>query len=198
MANFQELMMYLEDLGVLDVLVPFILIFTIVFAVLQKSQILGKNKKNFNVIVALAIALAVVIPHVTGSYPENADVVEIINNALPQISMIMVAAIAALLLIGVFAPKDAALPKSLQGLALILSFVATVIIFLHAAGYYQMPDWLGWLNDEETQSLIIVILVFGLIIWFITKEPKDQGDSNRKSFWESLEKYAPGSGGNNK
>ncbi len=196
MANFQELMMYLEDLGVLDVLVPFILIFTIVFAVLQKSQILGKKKKNFNVVVALAIALAVVIPHVTGSYPENADVVEIIGNALPQISMIMVAAIAALLLVGVFTPSDATLPKALQGLALIFSFIATIIIFLHAAGYYQMPDWLRWLEDPETQSLIIVILVFGLIIWFITKEPKDQSNSEKKSFWESLEKYAPGSGNN--
>ena len=41
----------LQDYGVLDFLLPFILVFTIVFAVLEKSHILG-NKKNFNVIIA--------------------------------------------------------------------------------------------------------------------------------------------------
>ena len=47
----------LENIGLYEVALPFILIFTIIFAVLQKINLFGKNTKNFNVIVALVIAL---------------------------------------------------------------------------------------------------------------------------------------------
>ena len=55
MGVFDEAIMQLQQMGVLDVLLPFLLVFTIVFAVLQKTKILGtekvgdeqKPKKNF-------------------------------------------------------------------------------------------------------------------------------------------------------
>lgn len=193
MGVFENFIIMLDQWGFIDVVVPFFLIFTVVFAVLQKSQILGRGKKNFNVIVALVIALGVIIPHVTGSYSTSTDVVVIINTALPNISLIIIASIAALLLIGVFTPSDATLPKALQGLALIFSIIATIVIFLNAAGVYQMPDWLRWLEDPETQTAIIVILVFGLIIWFITKEPKEKEETKtEKGLTKFLKSLAPG------
>jgi len=72
------------------------LVFTIVFATLQKTKILGedenkKPRKNFNAVIALVMGLAVVIPHVIGSYPPDGDVVNIINNALPNVSVVLVA-----------------------------------------------------------------------------------------------------------
>ena len=62
----QDFIMLLDAWGVTDVLIPFILVFTIVFAVLQKTKILGDGKKNYNVMIALVMALAVVIPHIFG------------------------------------------------------------------------------------------------------------------------------------
>jgi hypothetical protein len=85
----------LEQLGLLDVLLPFLLIFTITFAVLQKSRILGEDSKRFNTIVSLVLALAVVIPHVTNP-GGPADVVVIINAALPNVSLLMIASMMAL------------------------------------------------------------------------------------------------------
>ena len=75
-SNFADL---LGSEVVVDLLLPFLLIFTIVFAVLQKSNILGKDKRNFNSVIALVVSLSVVIPHITGSYPAGFDVVEIIQ-----------------------------------------------------------------------------------------------------------------------
>ena len=60
--SFTDFVQTLEDMGVSDVLLPFVLIFTIVFGVLQKTDIFGQNKKNFNAIIALVVALSVVIP----------------------------------------------------------------------------------------------------------------------------------------
>ena len=86
MANeFPEFFVRLEEMGMLDSVLPFILIFTIVFAVLQKTKIIGEGKRQFNTIVALVLSLMVVIPHVTGRYPPGQDIILIINQALPQV-----------------------------------------------------------------------------------------------------------------
>jgi hypothetical protein len=168
-------------LGVLDVILPFILVFTIVFATLQKTKILGedenkKPRKNFNAVIALVMGLAVVIPHVIGSYPPDGDVVNIINNALPNVSVVLVAVIMLLLIIGVFGSKVDVAGSSLAGWAVVFAVIATLVIFANAANWFILPGWLDFLNDTETQSLIVVILVFAIIIWFVTKEdkPKDQ------------------------
>lgn len=181
MVYFQDAIIQLQQMGVLDVVVPFILIFTIVFAVLQKTKILGsedpegkKPRKNFNSIIALVMALAVIIPHVTNTYPDNADVVNIINTSLPNVSAVLVAIVMLLLIIGVFGNKVDIAGSSLSGWAVIFAIVATGIIFGNAANWFNLPDWLLFLQDSGTQELIIVILVFALIIYFVTKEDKEK------------------------
>ena len=193
MGVFQDGLLQLEEAGILDVVLPFILVFTIVFAVLQKTKILGEDKdgkprKNFNAVIALVMGLAVVIPHVIGSYPSpESDVVLIINNALPNVSAVMVAVIMLLLIMGVFGGEVNIAGSGLAGWAVIFAIIATVVIFGNAANWFDLPGWLNFLEDSETQALIIVILVFALIIWFITKEDKEK-KPGELSFMEGLGK----------
>ena len=51
-----------------EVILPFVLVFTLVFAVLQKTEILGKGKRQIDVLVALAIGLITIASFIT--YPE--------------------------------------------------------------------------------------------------------------------------------
>ncbi|MEM4637969.1 MAG: hypothetical protein QXK76_03030 [Candidatus Woesearchaeota archaeon] len=192
MGIFEDGLIALNDMGILDVILPFILVFTIVFAVLQKTKILGEEngrpRKNFNAVIALVMGLAVVIPHVIGTYPSpESDIVLIINNALPNVSAVMVAVIMLLLIMGVFGGDVNIAGSSLAGWAVLFAIIATVIIFGNAANWFELPLWLDFLNDSETQALVVVILVFALIIWFITKEDKPK-DSKEPSFLESLGK----------
>lgn len=185
MGMFQDAIYQLEALGVADVILPFILIFTIVFAVLQKSKVLGTDdngrpRKNYNVVIGLVMGLAVVIPHVMGAYPSNdSDVVNIINLALPNISAVLVAVLMLLLIIGVFAGEVNFAGTSVAGWAVLFALAVTVIVFGAAANWFDLPYWLYFMNDIETQSLIVVILVFALIIWFITKEDKPKKDTDK-------------------
>lgn len=190
MGVFQDGLMQLEEMGFLDVIVPFILIFTIVFAVLQKTKILGVDKdgdprKNFNSVIALVMALAVIIPHVMGTYPYGADVVVIINSALPNVSAVLVAILMMLLIIGVFGGEVNIAGSSLAGWAVIFSIAATVVIFGAAADWFQLPQWLYFLEDSDTQSLIVVVLVFAMIIAFVTKSDKKK-DPSKPSFIEDM------------
>jgi len=167
MASTQNVIYYLESMGLTDVILPFILVFTVVFAVLQKAKIFGEQSKKYNVIFSLVVGLLVVIPHVTGRYPPGADVVNIINQAIPSVSVLVIAIIMFLVLVGIFfEPKKGGW---VPALVLLASIVAIIWIFGKAAGW-----WFGapfWLSDPDVQALVVMILVFGIVIWFITAEP---------------------------
>jgi len=110
-----ELARTLDRFGFVDVLLPFLLIFTIIFAVLEKTKILGEEKRNMNTAIAVIFALIVVIPHVTGNLPAGFDPVLIINSALPAVSLVVVAVISLMILIGVFAHEKIYLGLSMTG-----------------------------------------------------------------------------------
>jgi hypothetical protein len=50
----------LQSPFVVELVLPFLLVFAVVFAVLQKSKVLGEGKRQIDAIVSLAIALIVV------------------------------------------------------------------------------------------------------------------------------------------
>lgn len=187
MATYIDFFKTLEGYGLTDALLPFLLIFTVVFAVLQKTNIMGAGKKNFNVIIALVLSLTAVIPHVTGNYPEGYDVIDIINNALPQVSLVAVAAIMLMLLVGLFGAESKWMGGSLSGWMAIFSFFIIIIIFGGAAGWWtDITEWVSWW-DEDTAALVVIILVFGIIIWYVTKpETKGEGVVRVGKFMEDI------------
>ena len=168
----------LDRWGLTDVLLPFLLIFVVIFAILQKTRILGEEKKNLNAAVALVVGLLVVIPHVTRRYPANADPVQIMNDALPQVSLVLVAVIFLLILIGVFGQDYVFLGMSAPGWIAIFSIIVIVAIFGGAAGW-----WSGGLNTnlerffgEDVVAVVVMLLMFGLIIAWVTSESKEKED----------------------
>ncbi len=170
--GFPEMIQQLESYGVADVLLPFILVFTIVFAILTKTKILGDSEKNknFNVIIALVMGLGVVIPHVLGKYPPGSDIVIIMNDALPNVSIILIAILMVMLIVGLFGKPLGLGDNPISGWVVMLAFIAVGFIFGSSAGWWGSP--LGILDNmnEETLNLLVIILVFGIIIWFITKD----------------------------
>ncbi len=184
---FQNAVAQLEAYGLTDVFLPFFLIFTIVFAILQRTHLLGENKKNFNVIIALVLAFGVIIPHITGGYPPNADVVNIINSALPNVSLVLVAILMVLLLIGIFGWKVGGEGTTIQGWIALIAFLVVGYIFGAAADLWHIPDRLSFLLSPDTQALIVVFLIFGLVVWFITKEEKESaGEGALKSLGKTM------------
>ena len=113
----------------------------------------------------------VVIPHVLQWYPPESDAVEILNKALPDVSLVIVGLIMVLILIGLLGGEAKWLGGSLSGWIALISFFLIIFIFGTAAGWFvTWPRWLWWLRDPDTQALAIMVLVFGVIIWFIVRE----------------------------
>lgn len=125
--NLEEFVRIMESWGLRDVMLPFLLIFVIFFAILAKVRVFGEDKKRYNVIVALVVALLFVIPHVMNRYPSNFDPVDIMNEALPNISIVIVAAIGAMLLIGVLGGQVTTRPAYLTGGVIVIAAVIYTI-----------------------------------------------------------------------
>ena len=84
--NFMDAVESLEDIGFYEVALPFILIFTIVFAILQKVKIFGASGKNFNAVIAVVLAFLVVrnqaIVEENFTSQEHLDKIIVIYNSL--------------------------------------------------------------------------------------------------------------------
>lgn len=168
----------LETWGLTDVLLPFLLIFTLIFAILQKTKILGEDKRNFNVVIALVMGLTVVIPHSTGTYPMTYDPVNIINAFLPGISLVIVAVVMLFILIGLWGGEAKWVGGSPSAMIAILAAVAVIWIFGAAAKWWTGWGWFNRFFGSDAVSLIIIILIFGIIIWFITKSDQQTSGEN--------------------
>ena len=162
---FQDTFYYLQQMGISDVIIPFILIFTILYAVLQKIQIFGTEGQRFNAVIALAIALTTIIPHVLGSYPPGTDVVVMINNALPEVVFLIIGVVLLLVLLG-FAWGGETTQTATAAIVAVVAAVILVIIFASEAIPVPIVSYL----DPQLRTLLIVIIVFGLVFWYVTRE----------------------------
>ena len=128
--NLVDFIEILESWGLTDVLVPFLLIFVVFFAIFMKTKMLGENKGRYAAVFSLVISLMVVVPHVLGKYPTGYDVVDLLNKALPNVMIIVVAMVVVLLFIGILGGDVPKNPFYLTG-AVVISFGALFVIFAY-------------------------------------------------------------------
>lgn len=188
--NFNDMIYTLSQWGIMDVILPFVLIFTIVFAVLEKTKILGEGDakvRKYAVVIAMVMAFAVVVPHVMGSYPYGKSPVDVINNSLPQVGLLLVAIVMMLLTVGLWTGKKPNGSKGVGTWFIGLSMLLIILIFTGAMGWVDVPNWIYALIHSDVMPLVIAIVVFGIIISFIVGDD-DSGKSNKESTMSKLMK----------
>jgi hypothetical protein len=171
--------------GFYDVALPFILIFTIIFAVLQKVKIF--EQKKVNVSIAFVMALIPIFQHILYRGPGR-SIIDIINGALPQVALVVIAIVMLLIMLGVFGANIGLGNNKASGWIMGLSIAAIIFIFGSSAGFgwYDLPYWISDdVISDDVITIAVALLVFGIIIAFVTKD-----DDNKKdpSVFEELSK----------
>ncbi len=155
-----------------EMVLPFVLIFTVVFAILQKTQILGKGKKQIDAIVSLSIGLIVV------SY---ANAVGIINDLMPFAAVSVVIILIFLLLYGmVFKEGEFDLSKKVKNVFGALAALAVTIAVLTITGAwnYIQDNWLGGESQSAIVTNIIFIVMVVVAIGIVMSSGKKKEDSD--------------------
>lgn len=170
-STFRNAIEFFDKIGIYDVILPFLLVFTIVFAILEKTKVFGTEevegqkitKKNLNAMAAFVIGFLVVA---------SSKLVEIITKVSSQVVILLLLSILFLLLVGSFFKEGETtfLEGGWKYFFMIIMFIGIIGIFLHAIETDDGTPWLEWAWDELTDNwtstgvasviLIIVIIIF--------------------------------------
>jgi hypothetical protein len=175
---------FLGRLGVYDVLLPFLLVFTLVFAFLEKTKVLGveivKDKsgtehsftrKNLNAVVAFCIGFFVIA---------SSQLVRVISEVMANVIILIVTAVCFMLAIGVYhtGQEEMEVGKKWKPWLWGLSAAAILLILFNALGWLEtIFEYASDASQSGWFATIILVLVFvGLMFW-ITSSPKHKVDS---------------------
>ena len=163
--DFYNIFSDLDTMGLFDIVLPFLLVFTITFAVISKIKILGE-KKNINVIVSLVIALLAI---------RSEYFVGLMKSFLPNVAMFMIVILMFLLMLGIFAGENKEWTGIFWGIGAVISFIFILfsLLFDYTAERVQFPYWLEdffYSIDDSTKGIILFVGVLVIVIWIATRE----------------------------
>ena len=166
-TGFAGVLTFLDKMGFYDIILPFLLIFTVVFAILEKTKVLGTEeingvrytKKNLNSIVAFAIGFLVVA---------STRLVAAINEIMANVVLLLLLSVSFLLLIGSFFKEDEDVylkEGPWRTFFMFLMFFGVMIIFLHSFGWLNIA-W-DWMTQHWQTNFVATIVLFIFIILFM-------------------------------
>lgn len=144
-----------------ETILPFLLVFTLVFAVLQKSKVLGDGKKQIDAIVSLVIGLLVIsFGQATG----------IIIQLIPFLAVSLVVILVFMILVGSFHTGGDFLGGKMKTFLMILSMITVGIAVLWITNAWEyLYELLLFRSDSNiVANVIFVVFIIGAIaavIW---------------------------------
>jgi len=160
--------------GLVQILI-FALIFAVVFGILQNVKIFGDDgteTKKYNAIIAMVFGLLAILPNLI-SPNSKYDIVPIVERALPQTMLVLVALLGVLILLGLFGWNMDDFSSTYSWLKPIVAIVLIVIVFwIFVAASpigWRLPYWL----DRDIMAVVIALAVFGVIVGYIMSDTTD-------------------------
>lgn len=152
MVDFLDWFHDLEGTGFYEIALPFLLVFAVVFAVLEKIQLFGGNKKQINLVIAAIAGLLML---------RNDLFVEFMNDILARFSVVLIVLLAFLILIGMLGSKVENWTKGLFTLVVVLSLAAGIVILSERMGYYDITGTsdIGDFFDEYSTAIWIIVII---------------------------------------
>lgn len=146
--NFVDVLNYWNQAGVFSYILPFLLIFALVYAILMKSDIFGDNRGAI-IIMALAVGLLALV----GDY-----VPRFFQTIAPALGIGLSVLLAAIILLGLFY-KDISWVKNV----LVWSGVAIFIVVVYASlSSYNFAGSYLW--DQYAPALITLAIIVAAIV----------------------------------
>lgn len=173
MVDFRAIINKLVDIGFYNVFLPFILVYVIVFAILEKSGIFKKSNnedsgqtKNVNSVIAFVFALFVVASIQTVIY---------IQSLIINIVLFIVFILCVLILLGFVLGEgytELFKNKWVKGGVATIIFLVSLVILLNLLGFW---DWLSdySFGDADTWVSILVFAgIIGVLVWVTKSDGK--------------------------
>jgi len=156
-----------EQLGVFSYMLPFLIIFSLVFGILSKLKLFGDGSKTINAIISLAVGLMAL---------QFGVVTVFFSDILPRLGIALIGFLVVIVLIGLVGdPKNKALSNTLMwgGLAI------AAIVIIQSLGVFRLsdgPNILGIIPPTWIPWVAFLVLV-GIIVAASRDPDKTPSDS---------------------
>jgi len=178
---------FLGQLGVYDVLLPFLLVFTLMFAFLEKTKVLGievimdkagkehkYTRKNLNAIVAFTTGFFVIA---------SSQLVRIISEVMANVIILVVTSLCFMLTVGVYHTGKGEMDIGLKWKKWLFPISAIIVVLI-------LFNSLGWidtiyqfiLSSAQTTwfaTIIFLIIFIGLMFWITSSKNPDKGEDSK-------------------
>ncbi len=188
-SAFRDSLSFLDRIGLYDVVLPFLLVFVLVFAMLEKTRVFGTErvgehqypKRHLNSLAAFVIAFFVVA---------SSKLVETITQISSHAVLLLLIGTLFLLLAGSFQQQKNEgyfLEGGFKTVFLLIMFFGLIFIFLNAIKSGERT-WLeivfGWLrgftDNVAVSSVVLVLIVVG-VMFYIGAVGKDKPSGSGSS-----------------
>ncbi len=147
-----------------EMLLPFILIFSIIFAVLQATKILG-GKKNIDAIIGIVFGLLLI---------RSTVAVDAINRFLPSVSLAVLVILMVLLVLGVFLGGKVEWAGGMKSIAVVLSII--IVLWIFSESYWRrfgLPNVFGTLSSQ-TKGIIVFIVLLVIVVSYVSRDEENK------------------------
>jgi len=139
-----------------EMLLPFLLVFVVIFAILQKSKILGEGKAQIDSLVAMVIGLLLI-----GVRQPR----EIIVGIMPWMAVGVAVILVFLIMYGLVAGDLSIAPKWMKATFGILAGLFTFGVVIYITGFYKVAgDWFSGGTSNVWSNVIMIVLVVGAMV----------------------------------
>jgi hypothetical protein len=163
MVTIADVLTSWQTAGVFDYVLPFLLIFTVIFGILEATKIVGPNK-GVHVIIALVIGLLAL---------RMGFVQDFFREIFPRLGVGLAVILALLIITGLFISSEQA-KYWMWGIAA----VAVVVWIIVMVGSFQAVSWLSGTGFFEDYAGMIIgaVLLIGVIIAVVASKSDSTSD----------------------
>jgi hypothetical protein len=156
-----------------EALLPFLLVFAIVFAILQKSEILGKGKKQTDALIALAVGLLAV------AFGQAVGII------IQMVSFLAVAVVVLLVFMlltaALFKEGKFELPDNVKiGFGILIFIAVAIAVLVYTKGWDWLAETFSGKGSSILTNVVFLVVIIGAIAAVIMS-----GGSGSKSGTES-------------
>lgn len=164
MIDLRSIFDSLEIAGIFEIFLPFILVFSLVFAILEKVKLFGENRRGIHGVVAISLALLVA---------NNDYIVEVLHRFLPNIAFFMIVILAVIMLLSTMTGEEGGRwlngNKSIGiGITIAIIFAVWSLISDEVGDFFggsQAWDWLYYVGEDNMMIIFMVLIFLGVILF---------------------------------
>ncbi len=149
-----------------EIILPFLLVFTVIFAILEKTKILGDDKKQIDAIVGFVIGLLLVVVEPARN---------VVVGLMPILAIFVVSLLVFLIIYG-FAKggEDVKINGKYIGVVVILAVVVISISLLVLTGHWDslVNFFKNNTNSNIISNVIFVLIIIGAIVAVVAPKSK--------------------------